>query len=202
MKKLIYAALLLLLLACDQINEPERTYDIIINEAWTKFESKSYTDSYTLFTEASSKDLTKYMAYAGMGWSQIKLKNLAKAKIDLQNNKRTEENADIYATLGFLLNAQAINDTSFFNQSNVNLNKANTLNNNWSFAHTLNISKNHLKILEAQNYFQLGKYSASKTAIQTVVGNTFNPDVSSDAGITLLANKIAEQNISITNILN
>ena len=161
------------------------TYQELISQAWTAFSQGQYQDAANSFTEAKSTNANEAEAYVGLGWSLLKLDNLAQANTEF-NSGSTKNNpsADLYAGWAFVLNAQ-----KDYANSNTQAAQALTVDPNWSFAYGLPLDMGDLHVLKAENYFLLGSFSESLVEVQ-ILNPGFSVDVSTSEGQSALAAEI------------
>jgi len=190
--KLFLGLLPLLLMAmlytgCQGTNEPDQTdaYTQKITDAWNAFTQGNYSSAYAAFNQARLSDSVKADAYLGLGWCALKLDSLKLVSGYFAAATRAGlTSADLYAGYAFLLNA-----TKQYEQSNSYAANALVLSPNWVFAHQTSLNKNDLKLLQAQNYYQLGNFSTSLSFVQ-LLNSAFSADVTTAAGRLALADEI------------
>lgn len=177
----------LVLFSCGPTAEEQLTYDQLVTEGWTLFQSAQYDSALSKFIQAGAIDPTGYEAYSGIGWSNLRLDQLSSAASSFQAGS-TQFNADVSATLfagwAFVLNAQ-----KQYSNSNTRADQALGIDPNWIFEHGLSYDKDHVHVLKAENYFALGDYTLSLTAVKAV-NPSFSADVTNSTGQAQLAAEI------------
>lgn len=184
MKQLILI-ILLFLISCGSDSGNKKSYADFVEEGWSEFETKKYTEAIERFQKAVDKDDSKSEAYMGIGWSNLKLNELALSSSNFTSAiSKTDATADSYSGSAFILNAQ-----KNYESSNSSILNAINENSSWSIAHGLSLAINDIYALSAQNYFLLGDFSKSLEMIQNIDAS-FQTDITSYSGRLSLTQKI------------
>ena len=160
-------------------------YQSSVDAGWLAYEEAQFTDASFLFVGALAIDPSGTEAWNGLGWSRLRRDSLDGAADAFQTGSAlSTPTADLYAGWGFVLNAQ-----KNYGGSNTQTISALSADPQWQFVHEAGLTSVDLKILLAENYFALGQFSQSLTAVQSV-NVDFTADVSNTDGQAELAAEI------------
>jgi tetratricopeptide (TPR) repeat protein len=144
------------------VEPPAATYDDLVSDGWSEFTSQNYTVAIEKFDAAKSMEPDIFEAYNGLGWTYFKDDQLANSIIEFSSgSQKVGSTADIEAGWAFVLNAD-----KKYAASNIKIDTALTSDSNWIFSHGLGLNKNDLIVLKAENFFLLGSFAVSLSAIQ------------------------------------
>lgn len=161
MRKIILSAALSILLSC---GADEATYQSLIDDGWSLFQSGQYTEAIAVFTEARDLSPDRADAYAGMGWSRMKLDDLNAASADFASGAALAgTRVDLLGGYAFTLNA--LKD---YANSNVRADELLALSSNWTFPYANGIDATDIQIVKAENFFALGEFSSSLAVVKTL----------------------------------
>ncbi len=185
MKKILLVMIGMFAVSCGGTNTD--SYSSLLEEGWAAFESGDYVSAYDQFSAAISTDETRSEAYIGRGWTMMRRDSLDAAIRDFESGSSDpgDVSPDLYAGWAFALNA-----LHQYVLSNTQAAEAVTgSNEGWSFEHDDKLNIEDLRILEAENFFAMGNFSASLLRVQLINSN-FSANVSSVQGQAQLAAEI------------
>ena len=195
MRTIKYIYLLLLyfgLSACgsdSKVNKPIVNYTEQITAGWSEFANQNYSAAIEIFNSAKTMSPDSSYAYIGLGWAYFKNDQLYDAVNEFsdgydKNDVNVIVSADITAGWAFVLNAQKL-----YSESNNKIEEALFNNPDWSFSHGLVLNQNHLILLKAENFYLLGFFGESLSAIQEL-NPSFVKNILSSEGRAALALEI------------
>lgn len=159
--------------------------DELITEGWQAFENGDFQTAYDKFNGARQQDASLVEIYSGLGWSLLRLDNLAQAKTEFNvGTTKTDVPADLYAGGAFVLNA--LKD---YRGSNLQADLAFSREQNWTFSHGTGLNADDLRVLKAQNHFLLTNFALSLSEVKKL-NPSFTADVQTTAGLQMLAAEI------------
>lgn len=152
---------MLSLLSC---GADEPSYLGLIDDGWSLFQSGQYIEALAVFTEARDLAPERADAYAGMGWSRMKLDDLSGASTDFAAGApRVGTRVHLLGGYAFTLNA--LKD---YSNSNARADELLGLSSNWEFPYIDGIDATDIQIVKAENFFALGDFSSSLTVVKTL----------------------------------
>ena len=127
----------------------------LLSEAWTSFESGSYSDAVDLFTDAMNAGANTAECYCGIGWSNLYLENYSEAETEFTSSiAANDEYYDSYAGLGF-----ASISIGNFSEALTAISSAFEFGGeDYIFSHDSTVSWWDLRLINAQAYFHTGEY--------------------------------------------
>lgn len=157
----------------------------LIEQGWMAFADGDYQIAADRFSDATVKNPDDPEGFTGLGWSLLKLDNLSEADVQF-NSGSTKMNvtADLFAGWAFTLNA-----LKNYAKSNREADEALSLDSNWTFPYGLPLDAADLHLLRAENFFLLGDFANSLSAVQ-ILNPNFSADVTTSAGRAALAQEI------------
>jgi len=109
-------------------------------------------------------DSENFEAYNGLGWGYFKNDQLVNSINEfLTGSQKPGSNADLHAGWAFVLNAD-----KKYAESNIKIDTTLSIDSNWIFSHGLELNKSDLIVLKAENFFLLGYFGESLSAIQVL----------------------------------
>jgi hypothetical protein len=168
------------------------TYAERIAAAWASFSAGQYTAARSAFAAAVAADATRADAYAGLGWSELRLDAPDAAhQAFLDGNTRTGTDpvlADLFAGWAFAWNARQA-AAGRHAESNTRIAQAEALTPAWVFAPEAGMDAADLTLLAAENFFALGDFASSLARVQ-VLDPAFTANVGTVTGQAALATRI------------
>ncbi len=177
-----------LLVACDNSSRPAPDlYQQALDDGWSAFTEKSYTEAKIFFNEAKSHDAGQAGAFSGLGWVYLMQDSLNLANQQFSSGaQQSGADADFYAGWALVLNLM-----NNIEESTAQALQALALDVNWQLAKGTTIDTATLYLLLAENYFLTGHFSESLSYVQKI-NPAFSVDVFSAVGKSLLSQKIEQ----------
>jgi len=167
--------------------------DQLLKDGWAAFESQDYSTALEAFDAVINEERDNTDAYNGLGWSFLLLDKLDDASTSFDaGGTKPGASADVFAGNAFTLNALKKYDRSI-----VEISKASTKAPDWSFIHKPGLDINDLQVLLAENYFLLGKFTESLSAILKL-NSGFTADPETLDGQTSMAQEIERLKLAET----
>ena len=167
-KKNIILLLLIALVLCgcpssdSSVDPPAATYDDLISNGWSEFSGQAYSVAIEKFNAAKSMEPDNFEAYNGLGWAYFKNDQLSNSIQEFSVGfQKTGSTSDIGAGWAFVLNAD-----KKYADSNIKIDSTLSSDSNWMFSQGLGLDKNDLLVLRAENFFLLGNFGESLSAVQ------------------------------------
>jgi len=180
MKKYFGIILICILSACSDTGSSDP-----LAEGWEAFANGDYTGAVDILTVARDKHPNDGNIRAALGWSFMRLDQLAEADAEFETGAvLASAPPDLYAGWSFVLNALKEHASS-----NDQIVQALAASPNWVFRYDSSLTYQDLQLLQAENYFVLGEFQLSLASVLEV-NPGFTADVSTDDGKGHLAAEI------------
>jgi tetratricopeptide (TPR) repeat protein len=160
-QKIMLSVTMLALLSC---GADEPSYQVLIDDGWSLFQSGQYTEAIAVFTEARDLAPERADAYAGMGWSRMKLDDLPGAGADFATGAPLV-GTRVHLLGGYTFTLHALKD---YANSNVRADELLTLLSDWVFPYANGIDATDIHIVKAENFFALGEFASSLATVKTL----------------------------------
>lgn len=157
-----------------------------VAEGWDAFTIGNLSNAHDQFSTAYLKNPENSEAAHGFAWTLLKLDSLDRSLFffETANALSASDDPDILAGWSFALNA-----SKNYNESNMKSDLALSANPSWQFTYGFGLDAIDLHLVQAENYFALGNFSSSLTAVKAI-NTSFNADITNATGRSLLAAEI------------
>ncbi len=160
-KRSVFYLSALMLVAC---GGDDKSYQGLLDDGWSLFQSGQYNEAIAVFMEARDLSPDRADAYAGMGWSRMKLDDLAGASADFSTGAPlVGTRVDLLGGWTFTLNA-----LKNYSNSNARADELLALSSNWTFPYLSGINATDIQIVKAENFFGLGSFSSSLAIVKMI----------------------------------
>lgn len=148
----------------------------LITSGWEKFEAHDYTGAAEDFANAIGADSSRAEAYVGVGWTALKLDQLAIASLSFSVALSLEETDDAYAGKA-LADLNLDDKASAINDVDAVLTITGNSVNSYTFSHDTTVTQADLLWIKARAHFLLADYAGAQTAVNVLSpSNGLNPE--------------------------
>ncbi|MDP8239544.1 MAG: hypothetical protein P9X24_10685 [Candidatus Hatepunaea meridiana] len=160
-------------------SEPEATAQDKVDQGWELFEDADYIPALAAFQSAIDMDATLADAFNGAGWSAGKIPGCLEDAANFFERSQIDNEIPIDALGGWLFVNYQLGEWE-----NVIL-QAETLmqdQSGWRFYHEQTVDFLDVRLVVAMSYFNLGNFDLSLEIIVLYLNESFEVDVSTQAG--------------------